>query len=42
MTHIGGYPGNYNKNILPIIKEKNRFIYLWTFAYIKSNIRQEI
>ena len=33
MTHIGGYPNNYNKKILAILKEKNQ-IYLLVATHI--------
>tara|TARA_B100000900_G_scaffold411553_1_gene431478 strand:- start:11540 stop:12037 length:498 start_codon:yes stop_codon:yes gene_type:complete len=34
MTHIGGYPGNYNKNILPIIKEKKIDLFICGHSHI--------
>ena len=34
MTHIGGYPGNYNKNILSVIKEKKPDLFISGHSHI--------
>ena len=34
MTHIGGYPGKYNKNILPIIEENNPDLFICGHSHI--------
>ena len=34
MTHIGGYPGRYNKKILPIIEEANPDLFICGHSHI--------
>ena len=34
MTHIGGYPGKYNKEILPIIEEKKPDLFISGHSHI--------
>ena len=43
MTHIGGYPGKYNRNALELIQKYNpKSIYMRSFSYIKSYTRQKV
>ena len=34
MTHIGGYPGRYDKKILPIIKQENSDLFICGHSHI--------
>ena len=34
MTHIGGYPGKYNKKILPIIEQSNPDLFICGHSHI--------
>ena len=34
MTHIGGYPGKYNKEILPIIEQTNPDLFICGHSHI--------
>ena len=34
MTHIGGYPGRYNKKILPIIEHSNPDLFICGHSHI--------